>query len=396
MLVARQFGDDRETREHNVLAPAPPWIGRAWFRLSRRLFRPSPGSTEGLFTRERTAAGWRLLPALPSADVVNLHWVADFFNYPELPRLLARGPVVWTFHDMNVFTGGCHYCGACSRFTAACGACPQLHRPVRKECDVTQRILARKDRIFRRAAAERFVAVCPSRWLAGEARRSSLLRDFDVRVIPGGIDLTEFRPVDRAEARRRFGLPAAAKIILFVAEQVGDPRKGFPFLLQAAEAVRTIPGILLVAIGRAGPAVATGLETRYLGSLDDSDALSAAYSSADVFAIPSLQDNFPNTVIESMACGTPVVGFASGGIAEAVRDGHTGLLATPGDANGLGANLRRILEDDELRRRLAAESRAAVEREYSVRLQAQRYAALYEELLDRETCVPPDRQQAAA
>ncbi len=284
---------------------------------------------------------------------------------------------------MNAFTGGCHYSGTCERYIAQCGACPQL-KTSSGENDMTRRIWNRKRRIFERISPDRFTIVCPSRWLAREAGRSNLCHRFHTHVIPNGVDPLDYYPIERTEARRRFNLPAGARIVLFVADQIEDRRKGFRFLLKAINAIRAIPGLLLVTLGRGDTSFLTGPLFRHLGPINDLSGMRSAYSAADVFAIPSLQDNLPNTVLESMACGTPVAGFDAGGVGEAVIDGQTGLLAATGDDTAFAINLRSILEDQLLQWTLGRESLARIGREFTVALQARRYAALYREILQAQ------------
>ena len=388
MLVAQQFSADEGTLEYNPLRPAPAALGRIFFRLGRRWHRPSFRRAGAFFTSDRTLAGHRLPRQLPPCDVVNLHWVADLLDYRVLPRLADRAALVWTFHDMNAFTGGCHYSGPCRRYADHCGFCPQL-RTSAGEHDLTHRVMGRKLAVFRRIPPGRLVVVCPTRWLAGEAGRSSLCRGFDTRVIPNGIDPAEFYATPRDEARRRLGLPARARIVLFVAENVADRRKGFRHLLEAVAAIRDLPNLLLLTLGRGDAGLADDPLSRHLGTLHDSAGLRDAYSAADVFAIPSLQDNLPNTILEAMACGTPVVGFDAGGIGEAVVDGQTGLLAPNGHAAGLASALRRLLVDDPLRRTLAGNCRPRIEQEYTIQLQAKRYALLYGRILQRKPAPRP-------
>jgi glycosyltransferase involved in cell wall biosynthesis len=385
MLVAQRFGRDADVIEYNPFAPAPRWLGHAFFRLSRRWHRPPVAKAGAYFSPDWTLTGWRLLSQLPPSDVVNLHWVADLLDFRTLPAFAARQPMVWTFHDMNAFTGGCHYSGVCERFMDRCGSCPQLVTTTHDE-DMTRRVLQRKREVLARVPRSRLVVVSPSDWLAREARRSALFRDFDIRVIPNGIDVSEFRPMDRAEARRRLDLPPDARIVLFVADLVADRRKGLRLLLKAFQQITDIPGLLLVTLGRGN--FEGGAATRHLGSLQHSEELRAAYSAADAFAMPSLQDNLPNTILESMACGTAVVGFSAGGVHEAVGHGTSGLLAPTSDHAALAASLRRILENVTLRRALAQNARARAEREFSVELQAKRYADLYHELAERAAAEP--------
>ena len=383
MLVAQRCSADEDTLEYNPVTPVPAALGRAFFRLGRRWHRPRPRKAGAYFTPDWTLTGWRLASQLPPCHLVNLHWVADLLDYRTLPQLTERVPVVWTFHDMNAFTGGCHYSGTCERYTAQCGACPQL-RTSSGENDMTRRVWNRKQRIFARISPDRFTIVCPSRWLAGEARRSTLCRRFDTRIIPNGIDPRDYYPVEQTDARRRFNLPEGARIVLFVADQIEDRRKGFRFLLKALDAIRAIPGLLLVTLGRGDTSFLSGPLFRHLGPVHEIESLRSAYSAADVFAIPSLQDNLPNTVLESMACGTPVAGFDAGGVGEAVIDGQTGLLAATADDTAFATNLRSMLEDERRRRALGYESLARVEREFTVTLQANRYAALYREILQAQ------------
>jgi glycosyltransferase involved in cell wall biosynthesis len=384
MLVAQRFGHDPGVVLYNPVSPAPAVLGDAFFRLSRRLHRPSVDKAGGYFSPDWSLAGRRLPSQIPECDVVNLHWVADLLDYRSLPRIAARHPIVWTFHDMNAFTGGCHYSGLCGRFVERCGSCPQLMTTT-NDVDFTRRVLERKREVLSRVPRSRLTVVSPSNWLAKEARRSALFRDFDVRVIPNGIDLQEFRPMERSEARRRLKLPANARIVLFVAEQVADRRKGLRLLLKAFQEIRDVPGLLLVTLGRGGYEATTSHPTQHLGELHASDDLCAAYSAADVFAIPSLQDNLPNTILESMACGTPVVGFDAGGVPEAVVDGYSGLVASTGDSSAMASALQRILEDRSLQSVFSRNARRHVEREYAIALQVRRYAALYQELVDRST-----------
>lgn len=384
MLVAQRFGDDPHVIKYNPFAPAPEMVGNAFFRLSRRIHRPSVDKAGGYFSPDWNLTGWRLPSQLPPTDIVNLHWVADLLDYRSLPGIAARHPMVWTFHDMNAFTGGCHYSGLCERFVQHCGSCPQLMTTTQDD-DMTRRVIERKRHVLERVARSRLTVVSPSEWLARETRRSALFRKFDVRVIPNGIDLEEFRPMPRAEARTRLNLPPDARIVLFVADLIADRRKGLRYLLKAVQQLEKIPGLLLVTLGRGEHEAFKDHAVRHLGTLDDSEALRAAYSAADVFAIPSLQDNLPNTILESMACGTPVAGFAAGGVSEAVVSGETGILAPTGDAGALASALYRILLDQELQRRLATNARERVVREYGIELQARRYAALYEEMMGRST-----------
>ncbi|NNJ26599.1 glycosyltransferase [Alienimonas chondri] len=347
---------------------------------------PSPGSPN-----ERHAG--------PTPDVVNLHWVARMFDDRTfLPALAARAPVVWTLHDMQPFTGGCHYDGPamapCGRFAGPpieygnttggepkCGRCPQLAGDA--EDDLSRRIWKRRQEAFGRIPTDRLTFVTPSRWLGAEVSRSALCGRFPVEVIPYGLDLDLYRPHDRSFAREVLGVPPNAKTILFLSDSVGNVRKGFEYLRSALERLRGLSDLYLVTVGRGAPELPDGLPHVALGSVSDDRILALAYAAADLFAIPSLADNLPNTVLEAMACGTPSVGFAAGGIPDMIRPGETGLLAPTGDVPAFADALAALLSDDALRTRLGKNCRRVAEAEYALARQGHDYQALFERTLGR-------------
>jgi glycosyltransferase involved in cell wall biosynthesis len=169
---------------------------------------------------------------------------------------------------------------------------------------------------------------------------------------------------------------------LFVADSTDNWRKGFVLLAEALSGLTELPNLFLVSLGGDKPALNSHIDHLHLGHTDNDRLLSFAYSAADVFVISSLQDNFPNTVLEALACGTPVVGFSVGGIPEMVRSGVTGLLAPPEDEHALAGDIASLLENDELRTEMSANCRRVAIEEYSLEIQANRYIKLYEALIN--------------
>ena len=333
------------------------------------------------FSTDRSIWGTLLARQLDTdVDVVNLHWVSGFVDWETvLAPLAGRVPLVWTMHDQNPFTGGCHYAMGCDRFTDRCGRCPQLGSE--REDDASRRTWLRKRRVLERMRPEDLHLVSPSRWLAGEARRSSLFGRFPTHVIPYGLDLSIFRPIDRGAARAALGLPPDAEVVLFVAASLRNPRKGFPLLVEALEALRVRrPGVMLLSVGESEPMA--GQRHLCIGTVTNERMLPVVYAAADVFAIPSLRDNLPNTILESMACGVPVVGFDAGGQSDAITPGVTGELAPAGDIAALAAALERLLGDDDRRRRMADAAADDARTRFGSATQAAAYAALYRQLLD--------------
>ena len=332
------------------------------------------------------ATGWwptrinRTIDSL-SPDIINLHWVCrGLMSLADVGRLSK--PVVWTLHDSWAFTGGCHVPGDCTRYRNDCGMCPQLASM--RDHDLSRWILARKSTLWQQVP---LTVVTPSRWLADCARSSSLFRHRRIEVIPNPIDATTFCPIPRMEARTILALPQDRKLVLLSAmNATHDPNKGFRLLeismQQMAEAGWKDKLELLV-VGQSAPAIPaqTGIPTRFLGVLRDEASMRQAYSAADVTVMTSLQENLPNSVMESMACGTPVAAFRIGGIPELIDDGVTGILSNPLDPAHLAAGLEQLLSTPGLSQQMGTASRLKVEREFDSAVITKRYLTLYEQLL---------------
>jgi glycosyltransferase involved in cell wall biosynthesis len=234
--------------------------------------------------------------------------------------------------------------------------------------------------------------------MAAEAARSRLLGRFPVSVIPYGLDTDRYRPIpDARRLLEAFGVSPSMRVALFVADWTSVRRKGFDLLDSALSLLGDAPNTALVSLGRGdSPRLQSTLTHVHLGSLTDDRMLAAIYSMADVFVIPSVQDNLPNSVLEAMACGCAVSGFRVGGIPDMVRDGVNGLLATPGDVKGLANAIRTLLADDSRRAGMGKASRDIAEREYSRKLQGERYADLYRTFARRPRSIDGERTVSEA
>jgi glycosyltransferase involved in cell wall biosynthesis len=280
---------------------------------------------------------------------------------------------------MNPLTGGCHYSLGCDRFEKNCGACPLLGST--SENDLSTQIQRRKRVAISACAAETTRIVVTSRWLKRQAQRSELLGKFPIERIPYGLDTGVFSPRPRAVAREVFDLPQNDKIILFVSDSITNYRKGFDLLIPVFNALSESMPITLVAIGD-GFIREPSQRIVELGRIDNERILSFAYSAADVFVTPARAEAFGQVVFEAMACGTPVVAFDTGGMPDMVRPGITGVLAPVGNALALGEAIKTLLKDDQLRQRMSAQCRMIAVDEYSLDVQAARYASLYEALIE--------------
>lgn len=310
-------------------------------------------------------------------DLVNLHWVgADMLSVEEIGRL--KKPVVWTMHDMWPISGAEHYddLDFPGRFKTSYG--PASRPPANTGPDLDARVWQRKASAWK---CRPFHLVSPSRWLASCAANSSLMREQDCTVIPNCLDLQRFQIIDRRLARQVFGLRPDRQFILFGAmSAVASKRKGFHLLLPALRKLAEMPGIKgrteLLIFGSEAPSDAPdfGLPAHYLGNLFDEVSLAVLYSAANVFAAPSMLDNLPNTVLESLACGTPCVAFNVGGMPDMVTNGISGQLVPAFDISSLAAALHQMLSaSDGLRR----SCRTAVEVRHAPKVVAEQYLEVY-------------------
>ena len=386
MLVA-----NRRSQDPHVQSWAPPgnlvdrvrrWVRRQLIRQTfTRPYRAlrqagSPGMTDC-----RHESGGSLVAQLPPSDVVHLHWIAHFVDWPAFFKTVpGRTPVVWTLRDMNPFTGGCHYALGCDRFTARCGCCPQLGS--QRDRDLTRQVWSRKRRALAHVPGERVHLVAPSRWLVEQARQSSLLGRFAATVVPNAVDTTRFAPRPSREARMALGVPENARVVLFVASSLRRAEKNFAALCAALDECRVDQDLVLLTVGKDRQAERSPVRHVSLGVVEpQSERLVLAYAAADILAITSLQDNLPNTVLEALACGRPVVGFRVGGIAETVESGTTGLLAPPGDVAALSRAVEALLRDPGRRAELGRKAREQALAAHSPDLEARRYLDVYARLI---------------
>ena len=310
-------------------------------------------------------------------DLVHLHWIAGgFLRIEDLIRIPR--PVVWTMHDMWTFTGGCHYDDGCGKYRHFCDACPQLKPSNRR--DMSARVFNRKLRIF--DGLKDLTVVGTSRWLSDAARDSRLLKDKRVLNIPTPIDPLVFRPLEKRTARDMLGLPPDKKVVLVGAMALlKDTRKGFSELCRALDRIKT-PQVELAVFGAGQPRTDSAFDfpVHYLGTLHDDLSLRVAYCAADVMVVPSLQENLSNIILESLACGTPVVAFRIGGNPDMIDHEHNGYLAEPFESADLARGIDRILNHLEPGI-FSLNARRKVLDNFTPRRVADQYLELYESLI---------------
>jgi len=325
-------------------------------------------------------------------DLIHLHWLGDkTLSIEEIGRLPQ--PIVWRLPDQWAFLGAEHYTTPpASGETASTDerfayGYPKDTRPAHESGpDLNRQTWLRKQRAWRRPIH----IVTPTNWLADLARRSTLMANWPIDVIPTPIDLKMWAPIEKQLARKILNICHEGPLVLFGAVGgTADPRKGADLLIEALQRLNmeepgsTLENLELMVFGQCQPDKPSGLgfPIHYSGHINDDLTLRILYSAADVFVIPSRQDNLPGTGIEAQACGTPVVAFRTGGLPDLVEDRVTGALADPFDPASLAESIRWVLEDKQRRGQLAAAARQRAEKLFEPRRIAGLYAEVYKQAL---------------
>lgn len=374
MLVSRKMPDAPDA--------APIWGSLPWRAADWAARRTTEAlSLQYLFL----PSSWNLLrhPWFLTADIVQLYNThGGYFSHSVLGVASRRKPFVWRLSDMWPLTGHCCYSYECDRWMTGCGSCPLLSDDPALRTDRTALLWRTKQHIYARANV---TLVAPSQWIAGLAGRSPLVKHWPVKVIPNGLNLEVFRPISRSAAREVLGLPQHEDLLLFSSVETQAQRKGGSFVTESINALkgRTRKPFRLLVVGNRAREWerAVNVPVKAIDTVKDDQLLATVYSAADLFVHPALADNLPNGVLESMACGTPVVAFDIGGVGEAVRHMETGYLARYRDAADLAQGIARLLDDTDLRRRMEARCREVAEAEYDMTVQADRIEQLYKGLL---------------
>ena len=364
------------------------WLRRRHFLWERLcIFIRLHFSREHLFDIDIANSGFDItrLPEFKEADVVHLHWVNQgMLSLGGIQKILRSGkPVVWTMHDAWPATAICHLTLGCRHFTAGCHHCKYLPGGG-DENDLARRVWLRKQQLLAQGSIS-FVAC--SRWLEGEAKGSALLKGQVVTSIPNCIDTRIYNPGSKAEARQAEGLPAEGQLLVFACQRVTNVNKGMDYLIEAcrqlAQQRPELTETLTVAVlGSHADEVAGQMPFRTvpMGYVSDEHRMANIYRAADVFVLPSLSENLPNTIMEAMACGVPCVGFRVGGIPEMIDHRRNGYVAQLRDSADLARGVEWVLCEAD-RQQLEREAVRKVQQNYSQASVALRYIEVYQQAL---------------
>lgn len=261
----------------------------------------------------------RHLSIYKEADIIIFHSISNFI---ALESFLAKNtkPVIWTLHDMNSFTGGCHYSESCTKFTDRCNNCPILMDT--DDQNTSEKELIKKIKLFEKKDIR---IVSPSQWLKSFSEQSRSFHLFNHYLIPYSIDTSIFRYYNRESTRNILDLPSDKTVILFICDYISDKRKGFDLLMGALEFVDKSK-IHVCVVGNNFDAADKIPSYTYFGRVNDEFKMALIYAASDVFILPSREDNLPNVMLESLCVGTPVIGFSIGGLKDILKTGENGVL----------------------------------------------------------------------
>ncbi|WP_301703941.1 glycosyltransferase family 4 protein [uncultured Parabacteroides sp.] len=361
------------------------WLNRFRFYWERLLiFLCNHLNRKNLFAVSIANTGTDLSghPSVRDADIVHLHWINQgFLSVSDLGKLINSGkPIVWTLHDLWPATAICHYPDECKKYQSKCSQCPL--QVTNSFFDLANRTYNKKKQI----GLDKIHFVGCSKWITEMAEKSSLLEGASFISIPNPIDTSVFKPLVKTVSRECFQLPKDKFLLLFAAAKLSDKRKGAAYLIEACSIFKQYytDKIEIVLMGNGSEELCQALpfKVNSLGYISDTSTMVAAYSCADLFVIPSLEDNLPNTIMESMACGTPCVGFEIGGIPEMIDHRVNGYVASYKDASDLANGIQWVLEHED---RLALSDACVkkVQESYTEAVVAMKYLSLYQNILHK-------------
>ena len=382
-VKAKMLVRDKETDSLTVAElPRSPLL--RWHFLWERfvIFCRLHFSRKHLFEVDIANAGTDItaLREFEEADIIHLHWINQgMLSLKNIRKILRSGkPVIWTMHDIWPATAICHLTLGCRNFTTACRQCRLLPGGGSAN-DLASSVWNKKQRMVE---DENIYYVACSRWLESEAKKSALLQGQKITSIPNPIDTHIYNRCNKQEARQRLGLPLDRKLILFASQRVTNENKGMSYLIHACRQLKDIPQLGVVILGGHAEEVVgqLPLEAYPLGYVNDERRIVDVYNAADVFVLPSLSENLPNTIMEAMACGVPCVGFKVGGIPEEIDHRKNGYVADYRSADDLARGIRWILteaDSEELSRNAVHK----VAQNYSQQSVAMKYLDVYHQAM---------------
>lgn len=360
---------------------------RSWLHLigqPRRLLEIRRGHEDFEFHGTRRVLD--LPPERP--DIMHCHNLhGSYFDLRALPWLSEQVPTILTLHDAWLLSGHCAHSFDCERWRIGCGNCPDLtiYPAIRR--DATAYNWRRKREIY---AKSRLYVATPSRWLMHKVEQSILAPAIaEARVIPNGVDLSVFYPGDRQAVRTELNIPQDVKVLLFAANGIRkniwkDYQTMRAAIARVAEHLHE-QGVLFIALGEDAPTERIGQAgVRFVPYQKAPKAIARYYQAADVYIHAAHVEAWGLTITEALACGTPVVATAVGGIPEQIENGVSGFLVPSGDVEAMVDHIVKLLTDEDLRERLGRQAAELARVRFDLNRQAEAYLAWYKEILEKQ------------
>lgn len=340
----------------------------------------------------------KIFPKKP--DILHLHNLhGGYFDLRQLPNFTHKLPVVLTLHDAWLLGGHCVHSFECERWMTGCGDCPYLDVAYPLSRDATAVNWKRRQWIYSKC---RLNVATPSQWLMDKVLRSMMMPGIvDHRVIPNGIDHSIFMPGYKLAIRAALGIPIECRVLMFAANALQcNQWKDYRMLEAVIQSVAEQLGGSIVFLGLGGgerSEVRGNAELRFVSFQKDPYVIAKYYQAADLYVHAAKVDTFPNTVIEALACGTPVVATAVGGIPEQIKsllagresmrvfpaDEATGVLTPSGDVEAMAEAIVLLLKDDGLRQQMGLNAQRDAAARFSLDRQVKAYLEWYQEILER-------------
>jgi glycosyltransferase involved in cell wall biosynthesis len=385
-IKAKLLVRDKQTDEISVVGLNKKEHDKHFMWERFMIWRANHFKKDNLFAVDIADAGTDItkIREFQQADVIHLHWINQgMLSLKNIQKILLSGkPVVWTMHDMWPCTGICHHARECTNYQTVCRQCPYLYGGG-SDKDLSTKVFYQKRDLYKTAPIT-FVAC--SHWLENLAHKSTLLAGQTVLCIPNPINTTFFRPQDKKEARAKCMLPAQGKLLLFGSVKVSDKRKGIDYFIEACKILNEKhpelkESLSVVVFGNQSEQLEQALPFRVypLNFVNNDRDLVNIYNAVDLYATPSLEENLPNTIMESMACGVPCVGFNIGGIPEMIDHRENGYVAEYKSAEDFANGIHWVLaEADYSHLSEQAAHKAAVS--YSEGAVAKQYIQIYNKI----------------
>jgi len=373
-----------DSYSYNTLKINPGFIRRLYYRFKNKFFLKFTQQFINGQKLQNKLGGFEIFSFNPSdfdittqkiyreADVIHLHWIAGFLDYDFFKK--NTKPIIWTLHDMNPFTGGCHYSSGCEKYKTECKDCPQLQGTINSDNSFLDQ---EYKMFFLRGHAP--IITAPSQWLMQCSSQSKLFKTFKNLHVPYSLDLSVYKPQNKSFCRSALSLPQDKKILLFVSDNIENNRKGFDILL-AALSIIDQTNVHICTVGKRNTEIICQSNITFLDRIFDERLMALAYSAADVFILPCREDNLPNVMLESIACGTPVIAFPVGGMLDVINTGFNGILADGLTSENLAHALNEFIEGKY--KFDSYEISENAKQKFSPLIQAERYITLYQSMLD--------------